>query len=80
MNLRDREDRMDQYIRQAISNGTIGNREGRRDLRDLANIRRMEADYRSADGHLNDGQRADIDQRLDSLRDRLHMQNDQRSY
>jgi hypothetical protein len=78
MNFREREDRMDQYIRQAISNGSIGDREGRHDLRDLANIRQMEANYRSADGHMNDGQRADIDQRLDALRDRLHMQNDQR--
>ncbi len=80
MNFREREDRMDQYIRQAISSGTIGDREGRHDLRELSDIRRMEGDYRSADGHMNDGQRADIDQRLDALRDRLHMQNDQRSY
>ena len=80
MNFREREDRMDQYIRQAISSGTIDDREGRHDLRELNDIRRMEADYRSADGHMNDGQRADIDQRLDALRDRLHMQNDQRSY
>ena len=80
MNFREREDRMDQRIRQSISNGTIGDREGRRDLHELADIRRMEADYRSADGHMNDGQRADIDQRLDALRDRLHMDNDQRAY
>jgi hypothetical protein len=80
MNFREREDRMDQHIRQAMSDGTIASREGRRDLRELANIRQMEANYRSANGHMNDGQRADIDQRLDALRDRLHMQNDQRTY
>jgi hypothetical protein len=77
-NFREREDRMDQYIRQAISNGSIGDREGRRDLHDLADIRQVEANYRSNNGHLNEGQRADIDQRLDTLRDRLHMQDDQR--
>jgi hypothetical protein len=77
-NFREREDRMDQYIRQAISNGSIGDREGRHDLHDLADIRQVEANYRSNNGHLNEGQRADIDQRLDALRDRLHMQDGQR--
>ena len=80
MNFREREDRMDQRIRQAMSDGTIDDREGRRDLRALADIRRMEADYRSGDGRMNEGQRADIDQRLNVLRDRLRMGNDQRSY
>ncbi len=80
MNFREREDRIDQRIRQAMSDGTIDDRDGRRGLHELADIRRMEADYRSNDGHLNDGQRADIDQRLDALRDRLHMDNGQRSY
>ena len=69
---------MDQYIRQAISNGSIGDREGRHDLHELADIRQVEANYRSNTGHLNEGQRADIDQRLDALRDRLHMQDGQR--
>ena len=80
MNFREREDRMDAHIREAMTNGVLDDREGRHDLRDLADIRRMEADYRSADGHMNDGQRADIDQRLNALRDRLHMQNDAQAY
>ena len=80
MNFSEREDRMDSYIRQAMNSGSLDSREGRHDLRALADIRRMEANYRSNDGHMNDGQRADIDQRLDGLRDRLHMQKDGQSY
>lgn len=78
MNFRDREDRMDQRIHQAMNNGTISRREGYHDLRDLSDIRRMEANYRSGDGHLNPEQRADLDQRLDALRDRMHMSDYQR--
>ena len=79
-NFREREDRMDQRIRQSISNGTISYREGRHDLRELADIRRTESYYQSSDGRMNDSQRQDIDQRLDALRDRLHMGDEQRSY
>jgi len=80
MNFGEREARMDSYIRGAMNNGSLNYREGRRDLRSLANIRQAEASYRSNDGQLSDSQLADIDQRLDALRDRVHMGNDQRSY
>ncbi len=80
MSLRDREDHMDQRIHQAMNDGTISGRRGPRALRDLSDIRRMDADYRSSspDGHLNPGQRADLDQRLDALRDRLQLRDYQR--
>ena len=74
MNFREREDRMDQWIRDSVANGRIDDRAARHAQRDLSDIRRMEADYRSGNGgHLDDQQRADIDQRLDGLRDSLHM-------
>ncbi len=76
-NFAERENRMDQRIRQAMSDGTLNYRDGRHDLRELNDIRRTEAAYRSGDGRLNDDQRADIDHRLDDLHDRLHMTDDQ---
>jgi hypothetical protein len=78
MSFREREDRMDQRIHQAMNDGSLDGREGNHDLRELSDIRRMEGDYRSANGHLDDQQRADLDQRLRALHDRLHMQDDQR--
>ncbi len=73
-----REDRLDGVIRSQMSNGQMDPREGRRNLRELAEIRQMESDYRheAYDGHLTPDQRADIDQRLDALRDRVHYQED----
>ena len=73
-----REDRLDNLIRDRMSNNQIDPRDGRRDLRELAEIRQMEADYRheNYDGRLTEDQRSDIDQRLDALRDRLHYQED----
>jgi hypothetical protein len=61
-----------------MNDGSLDGREGNHDLRELSDIRRMEGDYRSANGHLDDQQRADLDQRLRALHDRLHMQDDQR--
>ena len=74
MNFREREDRMGQWINDSVTNGRIDGRTGRHAQRDLDDIRRMEADYRNGNGgHLDGQQRADIDQRLDALRDRLRM-------
>jgi hypothetical protein len=78
MNFSEREDRLDQRIHEAMSNGSLDYREGRRDLRELADIRRVQGDYRSGDGRMDGGQRADIDRRLDDLQSRLHMQDAQR--
>lgn len=68
-----REDRLDNLIRDRMSNNQIEPRDGRRDLRELAEIRQMESDYRheNYDGRLTEDQRSDIDARLDALSERL---------
>jgi hypothetical protein len=68
---RAREDRLQARIQQRIADGQLDDRQGRHALRDLDDIRRMDADYRAADGHLNPDQRRDILARLDTLRDGL---------
>ena len=71
----DRENRMEQSIQRRMSDGSLDDRDGRRALHQLSDIRRMEDRYRYDNGgRLNDQQRADIDQRLDSLRDQVRSQ------
>jgi hypothetical protein len=65
---RQREDWLQARIQQRIADGQVSDRQGRHALRDLDNVRRMDADYRSADGHLNPDQRRDILARLDTVR------------
>jgi hypothetical protein len=68
MDTREREDWLQTRIQQRIADGQLDDRRGRHALRDLDDIRRMDADYREADGHLNPDQRRDIQERLDTLR------------
>lgn len=74
---REREDRLQARIQQQIADGRLDDRRGRHALRDLDDIRRMDADYRDADGHLNGDQRRDIEERLDTLRASLWADRDQ---
>ena len=74
---RQREDWLQNKIQQRIADGAIGDRDGRRALRQLDEVRRMDADYRSADGHLTPDQRHDILARLDTLRANLALDGDQ---
>jgi len=75
---REREDWLQARIQQRIADGQLDDRRGRRALRDLDDIRRIDADYRDAtDGRLNPDQRRDILARLDTLRDSLRADNDQ---
>lgn len=62
-----REARIEARINQGLSDGSLGDTQGRRDLRRLRDIRRMDADYRSGDGQLGPQQYRDIDRRLDNL-------------
>jgi hypothetical protein len=64
---RDREARLESRINEAMANGVLGPDDGRRDMRRLQDIRRMDADYRNGDGQLAPDQYRDIDQRLDAL-------------
>lgn len=74
---REREDWLQARIQQRIAEGAIDDRRGRRALRDLDDIRHMDGDYRDADGHLNEDQRRDIMERLDTLRAGLWADRDQ---
>ena len=71
MDTRAREDWLQSKIQQRIADGELDDRRGRHALRDLDDIRRIDADYRGADGHLNQEQRRDIQARLETLRARL---------
>jgi len=68
---RDRESRLAAAIEHRLADHTADERAARRALRDLDDIRRIDADYRAADGRLTPDQRRDILARLDALRARL---------
>jgi hypothetical protein len=68
MDTREREDWLQARIQQRIADGAVSDRQGRRALRDVDDIRRMDADYRGVDGHLDPDQRRDILARLDTVR------------
>ena len=74
---REREDWLQARIQQRIGDGELDDRRGRHALRDLDDIRRIDADYRQADGHLSPDQRRDIQARLDTLRASLWADRDQ---
>jgi hypothetical protein len=74
---RERENWLQARIQQRIADGQLNDRQGRHALRDLDDIRRMDADYRGADGHLNPDQRRDILARLDTVRDSVRADRDQ---
>jgi outer membrane lipoprotein SlyB len=68
---RERENHLQARIERRIADGALDERQGRHATRDLEDIRRIDADYRSTDGRLNPDQRRDIDARLDALDQRL---------
>ena len=65
---RDQETRLDRRIHEAIDQGSLDYQEGRRALRDLGDIRRLDQQYRSADGRLDRDQSRYINDRLTQLR------------
>jgi hypothetical protein len=71
LDTRDRESRLAALIEHRLADHTADERAARRALRDLDDIRRIDADYRAADGRLTPDQRRDILARLDALRERL---------
>jgi hypothetical protein len=74
---REREDWLQARIQHRIADGELDDRRGRHALRDLDDIRRIDADYRQGDGHLSPDQRRDIVARLDTLRASLWADRDQ---
>ena len=68
MDTREREHWLEDRIQHRMSEGGLDDRRGRHALHELNDIERMDADYRSYDGHLNDDQRRDILARLDAVR------------
>jgi len=74
---RDREDRMQQAIQTRMSDGRLNDRDGQHALRELGDIRRIDRDYRDANGgHLDESQKADLNGRLDNLRQEVHADQD----
>ena len=74
MGTRDREDRMQQAIQTRMSDGRLNDRDGQHALRELGDIRRIDADYRNANGgRLEESQKADLNGRLDNLRQEVHL-------
>jgi hypothetical protein len=69
---RERENHLQARIERRIADGALDERQGRHATRDLEDIRRIDADYRAADGRLNPDQRRDVDARLDALDQRLN--------
>jgi len=65
---RERENWLENRIQQRLADGSIDQGRGRHALREVGDIRRMDADYRAYDGHLSDSQRQDIVARLDQVR------------
>ncbi len=80
LDVRAREDWLDQGIRRRIADGSLDNSAGRRALRELSDIRRIDSDYRGYNGRLSYEQTADIQTRLDSLRASIAAQGPARSY
>ncbi len=68
---RDREYWLQTRILARMADGVLDNRAGRHALRELDDIRRIDADYRSADGQMTVDQQRDILRRLDALGNRL---------
>jgi hypothetical protein len=68
---RDREGRLEAWIQRRLADRALDDRLARRALRDLDDIRRIDADYRAADGRLTPDQRRDILDRLGALRARV---------
>lgn len=69
LDTRERESWLERRIQQRMANGALDQWRGRHALRQLRDIQRMDSDYRSYDGHLNEDQRRDIFARLDHVRD-----------
>lgn len=80
LDVRARENWLDQSIRSRMANGTLDPYEGRQALRELRNIRSMDANERGYSGHLTYRQTADIQARLDNLRARISTDSQVRSY
>ncbi len=68
---RQRESWLDRRFREAMAQGRVGDRDGRRALRELADLRNLDNDYRTDDGRLDPEQQAYIDHRLERLKARL---------
>jgi hypothetical protein len=64
---REREAWVFDRISRAMDNGAISKGRGRKALRDLADINRMDAVYRGKDGQISPAQSRDIQARLDAL-------------
>ncbi len=68
LDTRERESWLENRIQRRMANGALDQWRGRHALRQLHDIQRMDADYRSYDGHLNEDQHRDILARLDNVR------------
>jgi hypothetical protein len=62
-----REAHIEARINERMADGSLSRSDGRREFRQLNEIRRMDADYRNGDGRLTPDQYRDIDHRLDDL-------------
>ncbi len=67
-----REAWLDRRIRIELANGQLDERQAHIALREMADIKRIDAYYRSRNGYaLNDGQRSEIQARLDAVAAKL---------
>ncbi len=64
---RARADRLERRIQERMADGALDEWRGRHALRELRDIRRIDADYRGDDGWLNEDQRRDVLARLDRV-------------
>jgi hypothetical protein len=63
---------LDRRIRIELANGQLDERQAHIALREMADIKRIDAYYRSRNGYaLNDGQRSEIQARLDAVAAKL---------
>jgi Glycine zipper 2TM domain len=68
---REREAWLERRIRHEMDEGRMDRADGERTLKDLADVRRLDGEYRAYDGNLDADQQAYIDGRLENLRHRL---------
>lgn len=69
---REREAWLDRRIHLDMEEGRMSRTDGERTLRDLADVKRLDGEYRAYDGRLDADQQAYIDGRLENLRQRIH--------
>ena len=74
---RDQEIWLDRRIHDEMDRGSLDYQDGRRALRDLSDIRRLDQQYRSADGRLDGDQSRYINDRLTQLRRQVGTSQDQ---